>query len=99
MRSIMTNIEQKDEADTSMILPNHATRNFVEIDDATPTLDPLYLLPPPQPSSRPNLQSGMSTYCLDMIFQNQDIMDVRERIRKKRDEGESVSNTLKAIKK
>ena len=67
LRSTMTAGEPKDEADTNVILPYHATRNFAETDNATPTFNPLYLLPPPQLSSRPNLQSGMSAYCIDMI--------------------------------
>ena len=50
-------------------------------------------------STRPNLQSGMAAYCLDAIVQNQDLMNARERIRSNRDEGESVSEKLKSIKK
>ena len=38
--SIMTDGDQKDEADTGVILPYHATYNFVEINDAILTLDP-----------------------------------------------------------
>ena len=98
LRLIMTYREQKDEADTNMILPYYATRNFFEINDTTPTLEPMYLLPPLQPLSRTNLQSVISAYRLDAIFQTQDLMDVRNHIRKKSDKEESVSNKLKAIK-
>ena len=41
----------------------------------------------------------MAAYCLDAIVQNQDLMDARERIRRNREEGESVSDNLKVIKK
>ena len=41
----------------------------------------------------------MSAYCLDAIVQNQDLMDARKRIRRNREEGESVSDKLKVIKK
>ena len=99
LRSTMTENEQRDETGNGVIIPYHATDNFVEIADNKPTLDLQYLPPPPQPSTRPNLQSGMSTYCLDAIVQNQDLMDARERIRRNREEGESVSDKLKAIKK
>ena len=99
LRSTMTKNEQRDETGNGVIIPYHATDNFVEIADNEPTLDLQYLPPPPQPSTRPNLKSGMSAYCLDAIVQNQDLMDARERIRRNREEGESVSDKLKAIKK
>ena len=84
----MTDNEKRDETGNGVIIPYHATENFVEIAENEPTLDVQYLPPPPQPSTRPNLQSGMSAYCLDAIVQNQDLMDARERIRKNREEGE-----------
>ena len=99
LRSTMTVNEQRDERTNGVIVPYHATDNFVEIADNEPTLDLQYLPLPPLPASRPNLQSGMSAFCLDAIVQNQDLMDARERIRRNREEGESVSDKLKAIKK
>ena len=99
LRSTMTDKEQREESTNGVVIPYHATANFVEIAENSPTLDPQYLPPPPQPSTPPNLQSGMAAYCLDAIVQNQDLMNARERIRRNRDEGESVSDKLKAIKK
>ena len=97
--STMTDNEQRDGVANEVIVSYHATANFVEITDNAPTLEPQYLPPPPQPSTRPNLQSGMAAYCLDAIIQNQDLMNARERIRRNINERESVSNKLKSIKK
>ena len=98
LRSTMTTEEQDEEAGEGVILPYTASDNYAIIDETAPTIDVQYL-PPVAAHQKPNVQNGMAAWCLDAIVANQDLMESRLRIKKNREDGQSMSEKLKNIKR
>ena len=77
----MTVEEAREEKDIGVIILYHATANYAEIDDITPTFDPRFLPTPIATTDKPNLKDDMAAWCVDTIIQDQDLMAAHIRIK------------------
>ena len=73
----MTVEEAMEDKDTGIIIPYHATANYVEIDNTAPIFDPRFLSNPTTTTDWKHLKYGMDTCCVNAIVQDHKLMAAR----------------------
>lgn len=101
IRATMTDEERENEKkDKEVIIPFHAKENFIEINDDLPTYDEKFLLDPKDERKNTiiNTNTGVSAYCIDALVSHQDLMDSRNRQKKKRIDAKEEDDMLAKVK-
>ena len=99
LRATMTMDEKTaEQASGTILIPYHALDNFVHIDESLPTYDPT-CLPSPALDKSPalNMTTGTAAFCIDSIVHHSDLMESRERIKNKRENGKTVQQLIEEI--
>ena len=99
LRATMT-LEEKsvEQVSNTVSILYHSLENFVHIDESMPTYDLTYLTDPALDTSPAlNLTTGTAAFCIDSIVQHSDLMESRERIKNRRENGKTIQELIQEI--
>ena len=79
--------KEAEKSDPFLIFPYHKQHEVTDV-VTVPTYNPKYATETVEAEREIfNFSSGMATFCIDEIVQNQDLMSARERIKSDREKG------------
>ena len=103
IRSSITKEEKDEEISTSseIVLPLHKRVEITDLcDPSTQVIDFRFASKPiDEAKMRVNFDSGKAAFCLDKIVMNHDLQEARSRIMKRRDEGKTLEEKLREMKR
>ena len=95
----MTKEDHELEERSTITIPYTPTENYTAIEESTLTYNIQFLSTTTTIIvDCPYLKDGMASWCVDTIVQNQDLIELRSRIKINRKQGKGVSDNLKEIK-